>query len=113
MLSGEQRVKLDSGYVEFKNYSNKMCVPFKIDADFECIFKKCDNVVGSCDCSWSVKESERVPCDFGYKVVCVDDRFSKDVVVYRGKDCVKKFIACILDEMSIAKRFVEIILIKL
>ena len=26
------------------------CVPFKIYADFECIFKKCDNVVGSCDC---------------------------------------------------------------
>ena len=104
VVNGEQRVKLDSGYVEFKNYSNKMRVPFKIYADFECILKKCDNVVGSCDSSWSVKESNHVPCGFGYKIVCVDDKFSKDVVVYRGKDCVKKFIACILDEYEYCKK---------
>ena len=87
-----------------------MRVPFKIYPDFECILKKCDNVEVACDSSWSVKESNHVLCGFGYKVVCVDDRFSKDVVVYRanemsganasdlGKDCVKKFIACILNE---------------
>ena len=98
VVNGEQRVKLGAGYVEFKNYSNKMRVPFKINVDFECILKKCDNVVGSCDSLWSVKESEHVPCGFGYKVVCVDDKFSKDVVVYRGKDCVSRFISCILDE---------------
>ena len=112
VVNGEQKVKLDSGYVEFKNYANKLRVPFKIYADFECILKKCDNVVGSCDNSWSVKESEHVPCGFGYKVVCVDDRFSKDVVVYRGKDCVKKLLLVFWMSMSIAKRFVGIILIK-
>ena len=85
VANGEQRVKLDSGNVEFKNYSNKMRVPFKIYADFECILKKCDNVEVACDTSWSVKESNHVPCGFSYKVVCVDDRFSKDVVVYRGQ----------------------------
>ena len=55
IVNGEQKVKLDSGYVEFKNYANKMRVPFKIYADFECILKKCDNVVGNYDSSWSVK----------------------------------------------------------
>ena len=110
VVNGGQRVKLDSGYVEFKNYANKLRVPFKIYADFECILKKCNDVKGSCNSSWSVKESEHVPCGFGYKVVCVDDRFSKDVVVYRanemsganaskrGADCVSRFISCILDE---------------
>ena len=77
-----------------------------------CILKKCDGVRGSCDSSWSVKESEHVPCGFGYKVACVDDKFSKDVVVYRGEDCVKKFIACIWMSMSIVGVFVRIILIK-
>ena len=33
VVNGEQRVKLDSGYVEFKNYANKLRVPFKIYAD--------------------------------------------------------------------------------
>ena len=67
VVNGEQRVKLDS--VEFKNYANKLRVPFKIYADFECILKKCNDVKGSCDSSWSIKESEHVPCGFGYKVV--------------------------------------------
>ena len=44
------------------------------------------------------KISDHVPCGFGYKVVCVDDRFTKSVVVYRGKDCVNKFIEPILRE---------------
>ena len=104
VVNGEQRVKLDSGYVEFKNYANKMRVSFKIYADFECILKKCGNIVGSCNSSWSVKESEHVPCGFGYKVVCVDDRFSKDVVAYRGKDCVSRFISCTLDEYEYCKK---------
>ena len=105
VVNGEQKVKLDSGYIEFKNYANKMRVPFKIYADFECILKKCDSVKGSCYSSWSVKKSNHVPCGFGYKVVYVDDRFSKDVVVYRGKDCVSRFISCILDEYEYCKDY--------
>ena len=116
VINGEQRVKLDGGYVEFKNYSNKMRFPFKIYADFECILKKCDVRESSCDSSWSVKECEHISCGFGYKVVCVDDMFSKDAVVYRanemsranvserGKDCVKRFISCILDEYEYCKK---------
>ena len=41
LVNGEQRVKLDGGYVTFKNYSNKMRAPFKIYADFERILKGC------------------------------------------------------------------------
>ena len=43
-------------------------------------------------------------CGFGDNVVCADDRFSKDVVVYRGKDCVSRFISCILDEYEYCKK---------
>ena len=80
---------------------------------------KCNDVKGSCNSSWSVKESEHVPCGFSYKVVCVDDRFSKDVVVYRanemsrantnerGVDCVSKFISCILDEYKYCKKILR------
>ena len=104
VINGEERVKLDEGYIEFKNYLKKMRVPFKIYADFECILKKCDVSTGSCDSSWSAKECDYVPCGFGYKVKCVDGRFSKDVVVYRGEDCVNRFISCILDEYEYCRR---------
>ena len=81
-----------------------MCVPFKIYADFECILKKCNDVKSSCDSSWSVKESEHAPCGFGYKVACVDGRFSKDVIV--------GLLVVFWVSISIVKRFVGIILIK-
>ena len=88
VINGEQRVKLSSGFIEFKNYSRQMKVPFKIYADFECIFKKCENECESEDknssSSWSVKTHDHVACGFGYKVVCVDDKFIKDVSVYRA-----------------------------
>ena len=35
-------VKLESGFISFKNYSKQIPVPFKIYADFECILEKVD-----------------------------------------------------------------------
>ena len=39
-----------------------------------------------------------------YKVVCTDDRFSKPVVLYRGKDEVNKFFEGILKENEYCKK---------
>ena len=86
-----------------------MRAPFKIYADFECILKKsktCDEVVNE-NSSWQRKYQDHVPCGFGYKVVCVNGRFTKEVVVYRGKNCVKKFIETILSEYEYCKNVVR------
>ena len=40
----------------------------------------------------TLKNIKHTTCSFAYKVVCVDDRFSKPVVLYRGKNAVYKFI---------------------
>ena len=97
MINGEQRVKLSEEFISFKNDSRKMHVPFKIYADFECILRKNDkdNVSSS---SWTKKYQDHIPCGSVYKVVCVDDKFTKDVEIYRGKSCVSKFIESILRE---------------
>ena len=94
-----QRVKLDKGFISFKNYSRQIKAPFKVYADFEYIFKKvgAEEIVDE-NSSYTKKYQKHVPCGFGYKVVCVGDKFSKDIVVYRGKNCVNKFISMILDE---------------
>ena len=44
------------------------------------------------------KYQDHVPCSFAYKLVCVDNKFSKDIVMYRGKNAVSKFIKCIFKE---------------
>ena len=42
LINGEQNVKLEKGFIKFKNFNRKIPVPFKIYADFECFLKSCD-----------------------------------------------------------------------
>ena len=87
IINGKQRVKLNSGSVSFKNYFKQLPVPFKIYADLELILKE----VKSSDknnSSYTEKYQDHLPCSFAYKVVCVDNKFSKKVIIYRGKNAV-------------------------
>ena len=44
VINGKQSVKLENGYISFKNYLKQISVLFKIYVDLECILKKvgCD-----------------------------------------------------------------------
>ena len=42
------------------------------------------------------KYQDHIPCSFAYKVVCIDDRFTKRIVVYRGENAAYEFIKLIL-----------------
>ena len=54
------------------------------------------------------KYHEHVPCSYAYKVVCIDDRFSKPIVVYRGENAACKFIKAILEERKYCKEIMKI-----
>ena len=98
LINKEQNVKVEKGFIEFKNYSKQIPVLFKIYADFECILKSIDCGVDN-DCfSYTKKYQDHIPCIFAYKVVCIDDKYSKDVVLYRGKNAVFKFIRSVFRE---------------
>ena len=91
-INGEQSVKLRDDSIKFKNYSKQLAVPFKIYADFESVLKRVPKDRSS-NSSYTKKYQEPVPCSFAYKAVCIDDRFSKSVVLYKGKKyAVNKFI---------------------
>ena len=99
VINGKQSVKLNGGSICFKNYSRQIPAPFKTYVDFECILKEskaleCDSTDE--DSSYTKKYQSHIPCGFGYKVVCIDDRFMKDIVIYRGKDCINRLITMIL-----------------
>ena len=55
------------------------------------------------------KYQDHVPCSFAYKVVCIDDRFSKPIVVFRGENAVYEFIKEILKEYDYCKKKIIII----
>ena len=107
VINGKQNVKLESGFISFNNYSRQIPVLFKIYADFECILKSCDIDTNNDDISYTRKYQDHVPCSFAYKVVCVDNRFSKKIVLYRGRNAVNKFIISILNEYNYCKKIMK------
>ena len=107
LINGWQNVKLEKGFIEFKNFNRQIPVPFKLYADSECLLKSCDVGVGNDSFSYTKKYQNHIPCSFAYKVVCVDNKFSKDVVLYRGKNAVLKFIMSILKEYDYCRSMMK------
>ena len=66
-----------------------------IIADFECLTEKMSSCTPSDEKAYTEKYQKHTPCSFGYKVVChYDKKYSKDLVIYRGRDPVGEFIKC-------------------
>ena len=57
--------------------------------------------------SYTKKYQDHVICSFAHKVVCVDNKFSKDVVLYRGKNAAYKFIEAIFKEYDYCKKVMK------
>ena len=89
-INGAQSLRLEKGTTEFKNYFKQIPVPFKVYADFECNLN-----VESYEGFYSKKYHDNIPCSFAYKLVCVDDKFSKSIVVFRGENAAYEFIKAI------------------
>ena len=105
-INGKQSVKLKSRSISLKNYFKQLPAPFKIYADCECLLKR----VKSSDKnngSYTEKCHETIPCSFDYKVACVDNKFSKKVVLYREKNAVYRFIKAILEEYDYCKNMIK------
>ena len=108
LINGGQNVKLEKGFIEFNNFNKMIPASFKIYADFECLLKNVDiginNVCFSHEkISFTAKYQDHIPCSFAYKLVCADDKYSKDIVLYRGKNSVYKFSQSIFNEYSYCK----------
>ena len=107
LINGAQNVKLEKGFTEFKNFNKQIPVPFKIYADFDCLLKGVDCGVDNECFSYTKKYQDHIPCSFAYKVVYVDNKFSKDIVLYRGKNAILQFIMSILKEYDYCKSVVK------
>ena len=102
-INGAQSVKLEKGRIEFKNYFKQIPVPFKIYADFESNLKN----VQSCEGSYSKNYQDHVPRSFAYKLICVDDEFTKPIDVFRGENAAYKFIETNLKEYEYWRKLMK------
>ena len=106
IINGKQTVKLKSGSIKFKNYFKQLSVPFKIYADFECLLRGVQSSDKN-NSSYTEKYQDHIPCSFAYKVVCVDNKFSRKVLFYRGKNAINRFIEAIPEEYDHCKKVVK------
>ena len=102
-INGVQSVKVEEGIIKFENYFKQLPVSFKIYADFYCNLKDIEIFEGAC----TKKYDDHIPCSFSYKIVCVDDRFSKSVVVYGDKNAAYEFIKAICKEHKYCKKIIK------
>ena len=102
-INGAQSTKAQKGTIEFKKVFKQIPAPFKIYADFECNLKSVEIYEGS----YSKKCQKHIPCSFSYKVVSIDKRFSKTIVVFRGKNAAYEFIKAIHKEYEYCKKVMK------
>ena len=102
-INGAQSARVEKGKNEFKNSFKQISVPFKVYADFGCNLKSVESYEGS----YSKKYQDHIPCSFAYKLVCVDDKFSTPIVVFRGRNAAFKFIEAILKECEYCKKVMK------
>ena len=111
-INGVQAIEMPEKYIDksgvertpcvyFKNYHKTLPVPFGIYADLECNTEKISGCQPSDKKSYTEKYQKHTACSFGYKVVCYyDQKYSRDVVIYRGEDCIQKFMKCMFEEVK-------------
>ena len=79
-------------------------MPFKIYVDFECNVKRVRNSDRIDNTLYTEKEQDHIPCSFACKILCLDDKFSKPVVLYKRKNATCRFIEAILKEHNYCKK---------
>ena len=89
----------------FLEINVKQIVQFRSDSNQFKSLKRVKGNVRDKKTSHTKKYQDHIPCSFAYKVVYIDDEFSKPVVLYRWKNEVNECIKVILKKWIITKRW--------
>ena len=96
LFNGWQAVSYESGIIKFMNYNKQIPILFKIYADTEWVLKRTNSYEGE----HTMKYQEHILNSIGAKLVCIDDRFTFPSNIFKGKDCINKFITWVLDKQK-------------
>ena len=88
LINDTQAVKYETGVIKFKNYGKQIPMILKMYADTECFLKRINIDEGK----YTKSYQKHIPNSIGAKLVCIDDRFTLDAIIFGSKDCINKFI---------------------
>ena len=103
LINGCQAVNYESGTIKFTNHNKQIPILFKIYADTECFLKRVNSYKGE----HTAKYQEHIPNSIGAKLVSIVDRFTLPSIIFKGKDCINKFITWELDEQKWTKQIIK------
>ena len=96
LINSCQAANYESGTKKFTNYNKQIPILFKIYAATECILKRTKIKEGE----HTIKYQEHYPNSLGAKLACIDDRFTSTSIIFKGKNCINKFIRWVLDKQK-------------
>ena len=94
-------------YVKFKNYERNINSPFIIYADFENILVPEDNGKQNPEESYTNKYQKYIPFSYGYKLLCVGNKFSKPFKTSLDKDGVYSFNNNMIEESKYCSKVMK------
>ena len=98
----------DNNILKFNNFHKQIQVPFVIYADFEAITEKLYGCQPNDNKSHTEAYQKHTDCGYGYKLVCCyDDKYSKQVTIYRGEKAVYKFMEAMLEEVKYCRKVIK------
>ena len=89
-INGTQSVKLEKETIKLENY-------FQLNLEG----------IESYEGSYTKQYQDHVPYSFAYKVVCIDDKFRKSIVVFKRENAAYEFIKAILKEHEYCKKVMK------
>ena len=99
LMSNKEIIMPKKGeYVKFKNYKRKIKSPFIIYADYESILIPKNNGKQNPREFYKNKYQKHIAFSYGYKLVCIDEKFSKPFQTYFRKDAVYNFVNSLIKE---------------
>ena len=106
-VNGTQAINIstkDNNILKFNNFNKQQSVPFVIYADFEAITENIQGCQPNDNKSYTEAYKKHTDCGYGYKVVCCyDDKYTKPIEIYRGKNAVYGFMEKMLEEVKYCK----------
>ena len=103
LINGCQVVNYESGQIKFRNYEKQVPIPFKIYADTECFLKRTNSYEGE----HTMKYQEHQPNFTVASLLSIDDRFTLSYIIFKGKDCINKFITWVLNKEKWTKQITK------
>ena len=101
-INGKQTIEIpeEGSDVQVSNHHKQLQAPFAIYIDPESKRLNRDHA----DISYTDKYQDHIVSSCGYKVVCIDDRFSKPVQIYGGENAVCRLIKEVIEGVEYCKQ---------